>query len=147
VNKLYIAFAVGLLTTVMASSVAAQGQRLELTPLDNRSVVSMIQNSVPTDAIIKVIKVSPCTFDTFPPILREMKRRGVPEAVLLAMLEAPYGPSMESGSTDDLGQEPIYHYAEYLKQMGLLTPAATARGTQGRRQSRARASRPRPRRG
>lgn len=142
-NKLYMPFAVVLLATLMASSVAAQGDRPELTPLDNRSVVFMVQNSVPTEAIIKVIKVSPCTFDTFPPILREMKRRGVPETVLLAMLDAPYGPSIETRSPDSLGEEPIYHYAEQLKQMGVLTPAAPVRGIPSRRQGRARAARPR----
>ena len=71
-----------------------------------------------------------------------MKRRGVPEAVLQAMVEAPYGPSIKSSSRDDLGEQPIYHYAEQLKAMGFLTPSASGRGLQpSTRQGRTRASR------
>jgi hypothetical protein len=57
-----------------------------------------------------------------------MKRRGVPEAVLQAMVEAPYGPSVANSSKDDLSESPIYHYAEQLKQMGFLNPVPTGRG-------------------
>lgn len=115
----------------------------DFTPLNNKDILVMVERKVETDAIVRAIESSPCTFDTFPPVLREMKRLGVPEAVLQAMSEAPYGPSIKSSSRDDLGEQPIYHYAEQLKQMGFLTPLSTSRSSQ--RQTRARASKPRQR--
>lgn len=116
-----------LLLTLLPSIAAAQGET-EVTSLSNRDVLLMVEKKVDTETIIKTIKSSPCTFDTFPPLLKEMKRRGVPESVLLAMVEAPYGPSVANSSKDDLGEQPIYHYAEQLKQMGFLTPTPSGRG-------------------
>lgn len=119
----------------------------DLTPLNNHDIVAMSERKVATEAIIKAIQTSPCTFDVFPPVLREMKRRGVPESVLQAMVEAPYGPSENRVGGDDLGelaQQPIYHYIEQLKQMGFITPTVAGRRVPTR-QSRVRASRPRQR--
>lgn len=143
----YLLFATILLLTPLASVTSVFGQisadSSDFTPLNNKDIVVMVERKVETEEIVKAIKGSPCTFDTFPPVLREMKRRGVPASVLQAMVDAPYGPSVKSSSRDDLGEQPIYHYAEQLKQMGLLAPMATGRGLQSSRQSRARASRPR----
>jgi len=132
-----------LLLTLVPSMAAAQSGETEVTPLSNKDVLLMVEKKVETGTIVKTIKSSPCTFDTFPPLLKEMKRRGVPEPVLLAMLEAPYGPSIANSSKDDLGESPIYHYAEQLKQMGFMTPVPTGRGlapmrSRGRTSSRAR---------
>lgn len=108
---------------------AALGQSTEaVTTLNNRDVLLMVEKRVDVEAIVTTIKSSACTFDTFPPLLKEMKRRGVPEAVLQAMLEAPYGPSVANSSKDDLGEAPIYHYAEQLRQMGVLNPVPSGRG-------------------
>jgi hypothetical protein len=135
VKKLYLSFAVALAATLIPSFAA--GQTDNVTPLGNKDIVLMVDRKLEPEAIIKIIKSSPCTFDTFPPVLREMKRRGVPEAVLEAMLDAPYGPSLQSSSKDDLGEQPIYHYAEQLKQMGFLGPAASGRRFQPSRRARA----------
>ena len=117
-----------LLLTLLPSMAAAQSGETEVTPLSNKDVLVMVEKKVEPEAIIKAIKASPCTFDTFPPLLKEMKRRGVPETVLHAMLEAPYGPSVTNSSKEDLGEQPIYHYAEQLKQMGFLNPVPTSGG-------------------
>lgn len=132
-----------LLLTLLPSMAAAQSGDAAVTPLSNKDVLVMVEKKVEREAIIKTIKSSPCTFDTFPPMLKEMKRRGVPEPVLQAMVEAPYGPSVANSSKDDLGESPIYHYAEQLKQMGFMTPVPTGRGlapmrSRGRTSSRAR---------
>jgi len=58
------------------------------------------------------------------------------------MVDAPYGPSVTNSSREDMGEEPIYHYAEQLKQMGYLNPVSTSRGLEPMR-ARARASRSR----
>ena len=104
----------------------------------------MVQNRVAEEKIITAIKSSPCTFDTFPPVLKDMKRRGVSDAVLQAMIEAPYGPSAVQKSKDDLGEagQPIYHYADQLRAMGYISPSAVGRSRgYSSRQSRTRASR------
>lgn len=143
----YLLLAAFLLIASLASSAFAGpsvDDSSEFTPLNNKDILVMVERHLETEAIVNTIKNSPCTFDTFPPVLREMKRRGVPEAVLQAMVEAPYGPSVKSSSRDDLGEEPIYHYAEQLKAMGFLAPVPSGRGLQPTRQGRAsRASRSR----
>jgi len=103
----------------------------DVTPLSNKDILMMVENKVTADAIVKTIHDSACTFDTFPPVLKELKRRGVPDSVLLAMVEAPYGPSEHNNSADDLGERAIYHYAEQLKQY--LTPTAASRLRQSAR--------------
>lgn len=146
----YLLLAAFLLVVPLASVADAfagqfPGDSSDFTPLNNKDILVMVEQKLETEAIVQTIKSSACTFDTFPPVLREMKRRGVPEAILQAMVEAPYGPSVQSSSRDDLGEQPIYHYAEQLKQMGFLAPLSSGRGLQPSRQSRARASRPRQR--
>ena len=141
-KKPYLVLVVLLLIASLATttSAATDFSDDDFTPLNNKDVLAMVQHHIDAEAIINAIKASPCTFDTFPPVLREMKRRGVPDVVLKAMVEAPYGPSVKGSSRDDLGEAPIYHYAEQLKQMGFLTPLATGRGFQPARQARARSS-------
>jgi hypothetical protein len=140
-RKLFLMGLAVLYVTLMPSLTPAQSA-VEATPLNNRDVIFMVGRKLDNAAIVRIIESSPCTFDTFPPVLREMKRRGVGDAVLQAMVEAPYGPSAERAAADDLGEAPIYHYAEQLKQMGFLIPTKAARGRQPTRQ-RARASRSR----
>ncbi len=107
-----------------------------VTPLRNKDVLEMVKKKVESDSIVRLIKSSPCNFDTFPPVLQDLKRRGVPDEVLQAMVEAPYGPSANSKAVDEAADQPIYHYTEQLKAGGFLSTTATA----GRR-SRARTTR------
>jgi hypothetical protein len=133
--------ALGLFLLTPALAIARPGET-DMMPLSNKDVLTMVQNHLPEEAIVKAIKSSPCTFDTFPPVLKDMKRRGVSDAVLQAMVEAPYGPSLQNISKDDLGNQPIYHYADQLRQLGYITPSAVGRGSRfPRANSRARATR------
>ena len=146
-KKLYLLFLFALILTMGASSAAAQDgssngtsngtskASSNVAPLSNKDIVVMVDHKLDSETIIKTIKSSPCTFDTFPPLLREMKRRGVPDEVLQAMVEAPYGPSLQSTTRDDLGEEPIYHYADQLKQLGYIAPMSTGRRSQSSRRS------------
>lgn len=147
-KKLYLFFLFALVMTLMPSLAAGQNGsgngagngagNHNVTPLSNKDIVFMVDQKLDSEAIIKAIKSSPCTFDTFPPLLKEMKRRGVPDEVLEAMVEAPYGPSLQSRDTrDELGEEPIYHYADQLKQLGYITPIGTGRRSQPNRRTRA----------
>lgn len=140
-KKLFWPLAMGILLTLTPTLAMAASGEADITPLSNKDVLSMVQSHLSEDAIIKTIKSSPCTFDTFPPVLKDMKRRGVPDAVLQAMIDAPYGPSREvANTTDDLGQQPIYHYAEQLKAIGYVIPSTVGRSGFRRQSVRNRAS-------
>jgi hypothetical protein len=134
--------AMGLFLSLTPSFAAAPAGETDITPLSNKDVLVMVQQHVSEEAIIKAIQSSPCTFDTFPPVLKDMKRRGVPDSVLQAMLQAPYGPAaaQTAASRDELGEQPIYHYADQLRQMGYIAPSQTTRNNRYQ-QNRTRASR------
>ena len=75
-------------TLLFAYTANAQDNVIELR---NGDVLSMIAAKVPVDAIITKIQTSRCNFDTFPPVISELRYRGVPEDILIAMVEAPIG--------------------------------------------------------
>jgi hypothetical protein len=60
--------------------------------LRNNDVLLMVEDKVEPEVIITRILTSPCNFDVFPPVLRNLKRRGVPEKVLMVMKAVPNGP-------------------------------------------------------
>lgn len=143
-NKAFLPLAIGLFLILTPSFVSAlPAETDDISSLNNKDVLTMVQRNVPVETIIRTIKSSPCTFDTFPPVLKDLRRRGVPEEVLQAMVEAPYGPSSLARSTDDLPGEdqPIYHYADQLRLMGYIAPSKVSRASRYTRQTRARASR------
>jgi hypothetical protein len=114
VKKFYL-----LLTALMVavgSSAIAVASPMDVTALTNKDVVLMVEQRLAAEAIVKAIKSSPCTFDTFPSVMKELKRRGVPDEVLEAMLAAPYGPAPVGISADEPEDDKIYHYMENIKQ-------------------------------
>ena len=60
--------------------------------LTNRDVLTMVQKGMRSELIIANILSTSCNFDVFPPVLDDMKRRGVPENVLQVMSVVPNGP-------------------------------------------------------
>ena len=60
--------------------------------LTNRDVLTMIHKGMKSDLVIATILSSPCNFDIFPPVLDDLKRRGVPENILQVMSVVPNGP-------------------------------------------------------
>jgi hypothetical protein len=60
--------------------------------LRNSDVLRMVEDKVKPELIISKILTSPCNFDVFPPVLRDLKRRGVPDDILLVMQAVPNGP-------------------------------------------------------
>src|SRR5262249_22487123 len=56
-------------------------------------VLRMVKEGLDPDLIVSKILQSNCAFDIFPPVLKDLRSRGVPESVLLAMTIVPYGPS------------------------------------------------------
>src|SRR5688500_18424951 len=61
-------------------------------PLRNADVLRMHKAGMKPGQIVTNIVTSPCNFDTFPPVLRELKMKGVPLTVIMAMTMVPYGP-------------------------------------------------------
>ena len=59
--------------------------------LRNNDVLLMVQAGVNSDEVISRIINSPCQFDIFPPVLRDLRQRGVPDVVLARMKSVPYG--------------------------------------------------------
>jgi hypothetical protein len=60
--------------------------------LHNSDVVAMVRKGMKADAITDRILRSTCNFDVFPPVLEDLRRRGVPEIVLQLMTVVPNGP-------------------------------------------------------
>ena len=59
--------------------------------LTNADVLELVRAGLSADIIIAKIQRSRCNFDTNPTQLAELKSKGVPDQVLRAMIEAPYG--------------------------------------------------------
>jgi len=85
------------------SLVISQG----VVPLRNSDIVTMVRAKVPTAVIIEKINNSSCAFDTFPPVLDELRYKGVPEEIL-AMTNAPHGrPKAQSESVTPVPSKKI----------------------------------------
>ena len=76
---------------IFCASVQAQ-EEPAIKPLRNGDVLRMVQDKTQTELIISRILTSPCNFDVFPPVLRDLKRRGVPDDILMLMKVVPNGP-------------------------------------------------------
>lgn len=86
-----------LLLVLLLASPSAFAQH-EATPetlnpvLHNNDILRMNAQGLKPGAIIAKIVTSNCNFDVFPPVLKDLRRRGVPDTVLIAMTMVPYGP-------------------------------------------------------
>ncbi len=65
--------------------------------LTNNDVLRMVGDGIKSGVIISKILTSRCNFDLFPPVLRDLRRRGVPDTVVMAMKMAPNGPPALGG--------------------------------------------------
>ena len=92
--KHWLTIAVVLFLTISADTFgqATKTQLRSVRMLTNRDVVRMVHNGMRSDLIIATILSSSCNFDIFPPVLDDLKRRGVPENVLQVMSVVPSGP-------------------------------------------------------
>ncbi len=86
--------------------------------LHNGDVLRMHKAGVKPGEIIAKIVTSQCNFDTFPPVLRELKTKGLPDTVIMAMVMVPYGPSVSS-------REAIMLEEPKPKTAKVLIPAGT----------------------
>jgi len=74
----------------MASqSGASSAQSKAQEALTNSDVISMVKAGIGAEIIVAKIKNAPCSFDTSPAAVKELKDAGVPDNVVLAMVQAP----------------------------------------------------------
>jgi hypothetical protein len=70
-------------------SAATTSQGKVQVSLTNSDVVGLVKAGMSTEIIIAKIKASSCSFETSPTALKELKQAGVPDSVILAMVQAP----------------------------------------------------------
>jgi hypothetical protein len=86
-----------LLPVLLLASASAFAQTEAASPasvpvLHNGDVLRMVEEGIKPGKIIARIVTSSCAFDTFPPVMKDLEMRGVPDTVLMAMKMVPYGP-------------------------------------------------------
>jgi hypothetical protein len=59
--------------------------------LTNADILTMVRAKLSSNLIVEKINTTSCNFDTFPSVLAELKYKGVPDEVLMAMVQAPHG--------------------------------------------------------
>jgi hypothetical protein len=69
--------------------------------LTNDDIMTMVRAKLSAALVIEKINTSSCSFDTFPSVLAEMKYKGVPDEVLLAMVRSPHGGRRTTASTQN----------------------------------------------
>jgi len=70
-------------------SAATSTQSKAEVSLNNSDVVGMVKAGISAEIIIAKIKTASCSFETSPTALKELKDAGVPDSVILAMVQAP----------------------------------------------------------
>lgn len=92
-----------LLALVVATGIHGQ----QPSALTNQDITTMIKAGLPPDVVIAKIKATKNKFDTSPAVLEELKSQGVPNSVIVAMIEASSdnatGNSGQPTSTDLAG--------------------------------------------
>lgn len=89
---LIIAAVLLLITPAETFGQAPKPQTRSIRVLRNRDVLQMVRTGMKSELIIATILTSSCNFDIFPPVLDDLKRRGIPENVLQVMSVVPNGP-------------------------------------------------------
>ena len=83
--------AVAVIICIASSSTAQESNPNTEARLTNGQVLELVKAGIGAETIVEKIKRSRCNFDTDPSQLAELKYKGVPDQVLRAMIEAPYG--------------------------------------------------------
>jgi membrane-associated protease RseP (regulator of RpoE activity) len=57
--------------------------------LTNSDIVGMVRGGIGAEIVVAKIKTATCSFDTSPTALKELKDYGIPDSIILAMVQAP----------------------------------------------------------
>lgn len=96
-----------LVITLSLSCISLAFAQESFTALKNSDILTMVRAKLPTALIIEKINTSSCSFDTFPSVLAELKYRGVPDEVLMAMVQAPHGGRPKGGPLKNRSSEEV----------------------------------------
>jgi hypothetical protein len=95
---------------LLANCLLAFAQTETPQPLDkilhNSDVLRMNKAGLKPGEIIAKIVASQCNFDTFPMVLRELKTKGLPDTVIMAMVMVPYGPPAATTTAIPVAEPP-----------------------------------------
>jgi hypothetical protein len=103
--------------TTLAQTQKSQPHTIRL--LRNGDILEMVRSGITSHLIIAKIMTSRCNFDVFPPVLDDLRRRGVPENVLHFMSVLPNGPANLPEPGTSSGDSPI-------KTVGIKIPRGLA---------------------
>ena len=78
-------------SSIETSAQVPKAQAYTPLTLQNRDILRMVRSGMQSLLIIATIMTSSCNFDIFPPVLEDLKRRGVPENILHFMSVVPNG--------------------------------------------------------
>lgn len=93
-------FAVLLLLVALGSSVARSQDSPKTSPLTNKDITTMASAGLPPGVIVAKIKSSDTDFDTSPASLAELKKAGVSDDVILAMVEGSSKKASKSAASN-----------------------------------------------
>lgn len=96
----------------VASQGSAPSQQQAQSPssLRNQDVLDLHKAGLSAEVIVAKIKSSATAFDTSPAALQELKAAGLPDSVILAMVEGPPKPAAEPPAAVKDGKAVIYFY-------------------------------------
>src|SRR5918999_2474680 len=98
--KFRLTFAAAVLFA-LAAPAAAPAQARSEAPLTNTSVVKLVRAGFSEKAVIAIIRARPVRFDLAPERLIELKKGGVSEKVILAMLAREQSEALASEDWGD----------------------------------------------
>ncbi|HKR00772.1 MAG TPA: hypothetical protein VJT09_08860 [Pyrinomonadaceae bacterium] len=90
-----------------ALSLPARAQQKTEAPLTNASVIKLVRAGFKDKTVIVIIRSRPSQFDLSPERLIELKRSGVSENIILAMLAS--GTDAEFAASDDWSGDPFFN--------------------------------------
>src|SRR5687768_17472539 len=80
-----------LLTLVLSLSFVPLAFVQEVSSLTNADILTIVRAKLYPTLIVDKINTTSSNIDTFPSVLAELKYKGVPDEVLMAMVQAPHG--------------------------------------------------------
>jgi hypothetical protein len=69
--------------------------------MTNESVIKLVKGGFKEKSIISIVKARPCKYDLWPEKMVELKRAGVSEKIILAMVSRQESANFDEGWTDD----------------------------------------------
>jgi hypothetical protein len=105
---------------------------IQIRVLKNNDIVRMVEKGERSGDIIARIVTSQCNFDIFPPVLKDLRRRGVPETVLMAMKMVPVGPPSLRSTDEAISRlTPVEISAGTTVEVEAAFPVSSAKAKKG----------------